>query len=294
LLGFGLLNFIIAPIILEKGNYTYQYDMYWLLKRIKKASTPSKASVAIIGDSCGSQLFPEEQMQETLTTSSAQTCNLLSCAASTMAGHYIIAKRALMYNKNLKYIIITCSPISIGIKFEQLLIFQNFIKPFFSFENLGDISKSIFIKMGRRPLSYLLVFPAVKIASCYDDIKFGDDLGYPYYTLSDIALEYLIKIKALSERYNVKVIIIPTPAGKEHLLASNNWQAMRKQIKENNLDSLFINYFENIIYIDSENFRDEVHLQDSYAEEHRGEILKKVVPDELKYILSNVMAPYPT
>jgi hypothetical protein len=115
-------------------------------------------------------------------------------------------------------------------------------------------------------------YPYILTSNWAPDFVSKDKTDYTF--LSPISVEYLIKMKELSIKYNFKLIIIATPTrvSKKPFLDKLD----KHRIVENNLVNEFNNYFENIIYLNDDNFIDPVHLKDppKYAVYYKNKFLK--------------------
>jgi len=92
--------------------------------------------------------------------------------------------------------------------------------------------------------------------------------------LSPISIEYLNKIKELSSKHHFKLSILPTPTNfnKKYLIDNMD----QTEILKNNFESIFENYFKNIIYLDSTYFNDGTHLIKPaiFTEMYKNELMK--------------------
>lgn len=101
-------------------------------------------------------------------------------------------------------------------------------------------------------------------------------------------MEYLKKIKALTEKHNCKVIILPPPTAihKKPIIDKMD----RSEITKNGFDRMFQNYFERIIFLDDTLFYDGIHFQDPapytalYAKEYLR--ITRDTPDQAKESVS--------
>lgn len=153
LIGFLTLGFFILNgygyLMIHSDALSNTLSWKHILFAVKKSkkSFPSGASVIILGDSIGQQLFPREIVPN----------SLISNGAVLAVGHYILANNAIKRNKNLKYIVLVSAPWVLGHQFEWELTYNSFMKPFYTFENLRYISKQLFEKINKKkndPLGY--------------------------------------------------------------------------------------------------------------------------------------------
>lgn len=89
-------------------------------------------------------------------------------------------------------------PLSIGRQFEGTFSYNNFMKPFYTFDNLPLITVTLKKKIDKAPLSHLVIFPFVKTAAFLSDVTYEENGGTNTLNgLWDIAVEYLRRLNEL-------------------------------------------------------------------------------------------------
>jgi len=277
-LGFFILNGY-GYLTLHSDALSNTLSWKHILAAVKKSkkSLPSGASVVILGDSIGQQLFPRETVPN----------SLISNGAVLAVGHYILANNAIKRNKNLKYIVLVSAPWVLGHQFEWELTYNFFMKPFYTFENLRHISKPLFEKINKRKMTHWVIFPFVKTAPCFSDINLTGTRKKPRGILSDTTVEYLKKLKNLCSENNIEFIVLSPPIREEWRRKTNHWEKMKIQVAQNGLDDSFKEYFKRMIYLDDSCFRDHVHMRARYIDvkKNRASIIARILPQQVRVSL---------
>ena len=158
----------------------------------------ANTNTIILGDSVGRQLFGNRVLDKKCFKNS-----LTTNAATSMIGQYIFAYNALVHNQNIKYIVVAVVPHSLSLPFEHRQTYHGILKSFYTFENRKHFSQLVRSKMAKKPLSYFIIFPMIKIAKCFPDINFrspGWNEGIKNRILSDTSIQYLKKLKDLLKK----------------------------------------------------------------------------------------------
>ena len=242
----------------RKGGWLKVYE------RINRSKTNIQSKRIYIGDSVGNQLFDFDTDTNSLTTN----------AAVSIAGNYILVNNLINNNSDIEEIVLLSVPNDIGWNFEQKLTHNNFVKPFLSFGNLKYFDDLLRDKLREKPLSWMYLFFGIKILP-FSDIDFSDKnsiINANYLeeikltTLSDIAISYLKRLELLCSENNIRLYVISPPVPIHWKNDSNNWDEMRKQIDENNLNELLDNYINTINYLPDDCFIDGLHLKNQYIQ----------------------------
>ena len=275
IVAFLVLN-ILGYFIINSPHLSKQLSWGRLNAIVKKSKKKIPGKILILGDSVGGQLFPRKTMPSSLTVN----------GGCLTVGHYILACNAVKKNKHLKFIVLACVPTVLALQFERSQTYQNVMKPFYTFENLKFLSKTILKKINKKQLAHFVIFPFVKAAACFSDIDFTVPKKKGQWgALSPTAIEYLKKLAALCEENNIKLVLISPPVLQDRKKGTRDWERMRKQIPVYKLGKIFTGYFENIIYLSPENFVDHLHLENKYLKKNRKKIIRKILPREVFELL---------
>ncbi len=244
-------------------------------KRIHKSKTNIKAKRLYVGDSVGNQLFHPDSVENSLTSN----------AAVTMIGNYILCKNAIAANPHLEEIVLVSVPNDIGFSFEKKLVYNNFVKPFFEFRNLGAFEPLLYEKLWQRPVSFLSIFHWFKILPV-SDVNFSNDqlikergayvLEMKQQHLSDMAILYINKLKRMCDQHEIKLKLVSPPVPEHWLEDSRNWSQMREQIRANQLEDIFKNYLNQVKYLPIDHYSDGLHLKQEYVKSAQNDVLSLI------------------
>lgn len=267
--GFILLN-LISLLILESKYFYKSLSTKVQLSAIKKSKKKISSKVIILGDSVARQIFP-------VTMENSLAVN----GAILTAGHYILARNAIEKNPGIKYVVIISAPFILAHKFERLLTYNNFVKPFYSFDKLKYFSNLLKKKINKKPLSNLALFPVFKI-SPIPQFNFKESSRKNLNTcFSDISIEYTKKLYNLLKRKGIELIIVSPPLSKDTKRTFGNWNSFKTQISEFRLNYIYKNYLNSIIYYDSDYFIDSIHIKRRFLRNNREKIMKSILPERV-------------
>lgn len=221
---------------------------------IFKSKQKRKTKKLLLGDSLGNQLFSNISTNDTI--------NSLACnQAIGMVGHFLLLNNYLQAGNQLDTVYLFFSPFSFSNNLDQVYSFHYFLKPFYTKEYQPYFTENVRKQIHKIPYWYLCRIPSILTSNWAPDYILKDETDNTF--LSPISAEYLVKIKKLSIRYNFKIVIITPPT---RVSMKSFFDKMDKQrILNNNLSEEFKDYFENILYIDDNNFIDPVHLKNPTA-----------------------------
>lgn len=249
---------VTSPMLSER--FHFKGGWFKVLSRVHRSKTKLPSDTLYIGDSVGNQFFPFERTYNSLTSN----------AAVTMAGNYILIKNCLKHNPQIKAIVFLSVPNDLGFAFEKKLVYNNFVQPFFSLENLSDFDGLMYRKLLKQPQSLLSVFHAYKILP-FSDVDFSGGTGFvdpsdyisemQQDSLSDFALHYFQKIMKLCSQNNVDLKLISPPVPLSWKQKSQDWKKIKLQFRQSGLIQSFPDYFNTIRYFPDSCFIDGLHLR---------------------------------
>ncbi len=234
--------------------------------RIKQSKKIIKSDILFLGDSVANQLFPFGVKDEYLAA------NGLILAS----GHYILACNAIKKNTHIKQIYLCSTPDIIGLPFREERTYNNFVKPFYSLENIKYRSSHLKSELNRKPLSHFCIFKSVKVLP-FSDVNFYDGKKWPLGVMSEISIEYLIMLRELCEQKGIKLKVVSPPVNKKRRVLSDDWKIMKQQIIVNNLEDIFQGYFDNLIILNNKCFRDGLHLKTGFLNTNKEKIIGKML-----------------
>jgi len=250
---FSLISFVIIeikPLYLafsEKYKEIVAGDEIYI--SIDKSLKKDKHKKLIIGDSVGNQLFRN--------TKSYDCFNSLACnQAISMAGQYILLNNYFSVGNEVDTVILICTPFTFTNNLDQVYTYHYFIKPFYKdYHQL--FSDKVYEQIHKVPYSEFYWVPNILTSNWAPNYKPDDQVDYTF--LSPISIEYLQKMKALSEEHHFKLIILPTPTRESRRPEVE--KINKQEIIANGLSNEFKDFFKDIIFLNDSNFEDHVHLK---------------------------------
>ncbi len=260
-----MLSYVQAICLLRTEIYQYTVEGKEIYYSIKKSKQKSSSNIVIIGDSVGLQLFSNYTYNEPI--------NSLACnQAISMAGHYCLLQNYFKSGNHADKVYLIVTPFSFQNNLNQIFTYHYFLKPFYREEYDAYFSNLVYDQILKIPFYKFSTFPVILTSNWAPDFKSNDKPNYRF--LSPISIEYLNKIKRLSERNGFDFIILPTPT---KLSNKNEIDKMDPtEISTNGFNDEFKNFFENIIYVDDRDFQDNVHLKNpnKYTEIYKKNLLQ--------------------
>jgi hypothetical protein len=241
---------IIPTFLILTDSYKHTVAGNEIYYSIFKSKQKKKTKKIIIGDSVGRQLFSNTTYNDSL--------NSLACNRGiSMAGHFILLNNYLNAGNKIDTVFLIFTPFSFQSNLNDVFTYHYFLKPFYVKEYKPLFTKLVTKQIDKIPYAEFCRFPNILTSNWAPDFKSTDKTDYTF--LSPVSVEYLIKIKELSMKHHFKVIILPTPTRISRKAEVE--RMMKNEITKNNLGPEFKNYFENIIYLNDNNFVDDVHLK---------------------------------
>ncbi len=249
------------PNVFDAGYFNRWFSTYQVISR---SNHNIDSDTLYLGDSVAGQIYRPEERKNYLAYT----------AAILMPGYYMLAANAIKSNPNIKSIVLISGPLTIGYEFEQYTTYSYFIKPFYLKKNFLYFTKNLQSKIDQYTYSSFFQYPIVKLAP-FSDIDCSKD-GTPNnnYMLSDISLEYLIKLQQLCKENNIELRLLSAPIMDTYISKTNDWQHLRQQIKKEGLENLFKGFFESIKYLEEESFIDGFHIETKYINESKAHLKK--------------------
>lgn len=246
----------------------YLLDQKWLRTkgRIKTSKGKIKRDTLYVGCSVAGQFLPFNRD------------NILTSNGSTYAiGNYFLIKNALSKNKNIKNVIYFIVPDVIGHNLARIRTHHMFVKPFYTRENLKDFEESpgLMDLLNKNKDLNLNLYNSYKILAL-DDFDYSDSSGKRSDSLSMKSIEWLVKIKHLCENLNIKFAIISPPVPASRKMITSDWQIIRKQVKDTELEKLFEVYLNSITYWDDRFLMDDLHWKSNIIKERRKEVITNI------------------
>lgn len=239
----------ISAIFILTKVYLIAYPGKEIYHVIKKSKEKNKSKKLLIADSVGRQMFSYKENIYGINS-------LATNQAIGMVGQYLLLNNYLNAGNEIDTLIILFNPTSFKNNLDQNYTYHYFLKPFYKKEYSSLFSKTVQEQIRKIPYRQFVWIPHIQVSSWAPEFESSDIPKYTF--LSPISAEYLSKIKALSIENNFDIIISPTPTNinKKNFIENINID----ELPPTHLEKQFNDYFNNIIYLDSTNFVDGIHL----------------------------------
>jgi len=238
---------------------------------ITNSNKKTNDSTIILGDSVAHQIF------KSFDSIKDNFYDLTTNQAVSMAGQYILIMNIINNNKNIKEIYLVYHPRSFSNNLYQIWTFDYFVKPFLTIKNKKYFSQLVLEKLNKLKIYKIAIMPIIKIIPNFPSLdysKFSEDSNKNLSFLSDISIEYLKKIKIECQKNNINFKVISCPIKKSSI---DNYDLLKKQIHENNLEDIFQDFFKKMQFYDDSNFMDPFHFKKDYIIKNRENIINSLL-----------------
>lgn len=242
---------IIPVLLLFRDTYQRIVAGNEIYLSIRKSKQKHKFHKLLLGDSVARQLFPNNSDNDTL--------NSLACNQSIgMVGQYILLNNYIQAKNDIDTVYMVFSPFSFINNLDQVYTYHYFIKPFYNSEYHDLFTTTVHNQIHKIPFTSISHVPLIFVSNWAPDFNSTDSNVFTL--LSPISVEYLFKIKKLSEQYHFTLVFIPPPLSiqSKYTVA----KMLQNEIIPTGLSSEFNNYFNRIEYFDDSCFSDGHHLKD--------------------------------
>lgn len=242
---------------------------------IEIAETQNTYTEVVIGDSvCRQLLSPENQAENQVV------CYMGTNQLITVCGNYILLSRYIENNPQTEKVYYFVRPQSLGKDIDQHLFYPYFVIPLCRTEYMPYLEEETKISLTGKFGSMFVYNHYIKglllnnkaLLSKYIE-KYNED-DSKQNNLSTMTITYLGKMQELCEAHNIDFVVLATPLAGED--SDYDWKCYMSEAEAYGLENLLSGYTDNIYYIPEEYFTDGVHLENSYVNENREEILKKI------------------
>ncbi len=221
----------------------------------------------IVGDSVCNQMF--NNLQEI----NDDYCIVGNNRALTLAGQYLLVQEFLKLHEGVTdvYVIVGLDALQadidvtygyayVMIPFSRERLLQNLDEKTLS--EVRDRFGTLFVQ---RPVVMMIANSSVNRKLYMSYIK-EHEQQVPFtgeILLSDLAAEYLVRIRDLCEAYGTTLHLLPDPLA-EVDYRHDQARGLQKDFADRGLDELFPDYFDEIVYYPEEQFHDGIHFGGEY------------------------------
>lgn len=260
--------FLLTYVMYYLDIYTYllpNKTIYEVIRQSKEKN--DKVKTLIIGDSVGKQLFNSAYNDDSDTIKS-----LASNQAIDIIGQYLILKNYLDINPQVKKVYLVYNPFSFSNNLDHKFTFNYFLKPFYKPEFIPLISREAMAQIEKIPFYQFANFPPVAITFWTPEV-YQDSLSEEKF-LSEVSVEYLRKMKALTDQKNIDFQVVPPP------VKMSLQEELEALLKNREIDkypelhtALFHDYFDKVFYLPDSLYVDRKHFKN--PEKFREFVMEK-------------------
>ena len=251
---------IISTIILHSAKASHYFrageEIFFALE---KSSRASNAATAVLGDSVANQLF------SLINENKNDMIVLTSNRAISMAGQYIILDNIIRSDKKLKKIYLVCTPGSLFYDLNEVYTFNYFIKPIYTTYGHALFTDRTNKIIESKPYSFIYSLPMAQILPIFNLVDYSSGVSSNTVgnnVISMTSIEYLKLMKKKCSDSAITFKILPTPISNKYSVDFIN---AKEQVSENNLESVFGKYFDNITVYDNHFFyNDFIHIKPEF------------------------------
>lgn len=237
--------------MLKTGLFLYMYPGSEIYHAIAKSKTKTDSNVLLLGDSVGQQIFPNESDSFEFTS---LACN----QAIGVIGQFFLLKNYLEAGNQIDTVVLFYTPGSFKSDLNHVYTYHYFLKPFYNEEYIGEFNEASLEKIANIPYTQFCQFAPIKITSWAPnlDVDEVDSVSF----LSQVSVDYLRKMVALSSDYEFEFFINPTPVSKDLMYSGTEIGKVKLSIPSD-LRLFFDEYFEKVLYLNDDLFVDGIHLE---------------------------------
>lgn len=241
----------------------FKHDWLRINERVQSSKNQILQDTLYVGCSVAGQILPYNGENQLTTNGSAYPI-----------GNYFLIKNVIESSENVSCVIYYSVPDVLSHKISRERTHNYFIRPFYTLENKEEIMSSKKVKevLTKNELLDLNLIDAFKILPI-NDFNYDDGKKQSAYSLSDESFEWIFKIDSLCKTRGVKFHIASPPVPLSKKIASENWKKIKDKVNGSDLEPLFINYFNTIIYLEDKYLKDHIHWKDSIIKEEKQQYL---------------------
>ena len=249
-----------------------------IIPRIDKVQENKKYTKLIVGDSVSNQMFWELQAYN------EEYCIATSNGGITIPGEYILIRLFLENHQDVTDVYLVHLPTTLVSGFESKLSYDYLVAPMSITDKLSYLDTTSITELQNIYGKIFLGKNVVKFIN-YSPINSKLFLNYSQKKLlnldnskliSDEAILYLYKIDELCLQYGVKLHFLSGPMP-DDAVTKEKVEKIKKYAESNSELSFIDDYFDSIIYCDSNMFSDGVHFGGAYKkQEIYNEEIKKI------------------
>jgi hypothetical protein len=219
---------------------------------VKSRKTLNSSNTILLGGSVANQMYYNEDYNGKINS----FCSVMPI---TMAGQYLILKNISRHNNlNGKDVVLIMHPNGFTARLHGAALYHYFMKPFYNSEFLPLMDEIMQEKITEVNMNFIYSIPIVRCTNWTPE-KGSVELKNTGAKLAPLTIHYLKKMEELAKQYHFKFkVVAPILPEKNKFLS---YDELKKEISANNLDYIFRDYFNHIIYYSDNLFIDGFHLK---------------------------------
>ncbi len=260
------------------GVTAFHLKSYWLLRGdryqrkvaarevyhvIGKSKQHNPSRKILIGDSVARQFFNSDTENDTLNS-------LATNQAISLAGQYILLDNYLKAGNVIDTCYAVFIPSSFQNNLQQLYSYNYFIKPFYTDQYKPLLTSTVVRQVEKIPYHGLAQYFGILTNNWSPEFESKEVQHYAFF--SPISVEYIHKMSALAKEKNFKLIFVPAVCNENQRKDIESFD--RWELAKNGIAQEFAHYFDQIQFLDSKYFVDDMHLAN---------------PEDFKYLYKNLV-----
>jgi hypothetical protein len=267
--------FYVRPVyLLYSGAYRNIVEGREIYHSIDKSSIRNSSKKVILGDSVAKQLFDNYKYNHEVNS-------FATVEGISMAGQYVLLKKYLDAGNVPEDVFLMLTPYTLRNDLEGKYAFQFFLKPFYHEDNFKYFSPLVHQKVSEIPYSFLRYDPYVRTSNWVPDIREPRKRSQSRINFSDLSVEYLEKIVALSRLHKFNFHFVSVPVREDFrprvawFLAESSKRGGFRAGMSPETAALVDKYFLEMRFESNDSFIDMVHLKNPafFADRYLAEFI---------------------
>jgi len=236
-------------LLLRNDKYQRKVSAHEVYHVIGKSKKKNGAKKILLGDSVARQFFNSEAESDTLNS-------LASNQAISLAGQYILLENYMKAGNKIDTCYAVFIPSSFQNNLNQLFTYNYYVKPFYKDEYKQYRTPTVETQIAKIPYHGIAQYFCILTNNWAPEFESEDKNNYGFF--SPISVEYIHKMSALAQKNHFKLIFVPALSNENQRKNIEGFD--KNELVKNHLEHEFATYFDDIIYIDSQYFVDDMHL----------------------------------
>ncbi|MFN8321445.1 MAG: hypothetical protein U0T74_02185 [Chitinophagales bacterium] len=253
-----LLNFIVAPLLIEVSDRVDFFSWSYIYARVLNAKKKHSFSKIVLGDSVGAQLYQPKKYPYSFCTN----------GSVLLAGNFVLLQNYLKNNPAPDTLIFVCNPRVFATDFFGKMVFNSFCKPFNTGAHQAYFTPELKELLKTNYKYRLSQYPFYKVLGCIDDPVPPAVSDSTRTFISDINLSYLKKIDTLVRQKHMYCRFVSPSVNAAYAIPQAEMEHMKQDIDQAGCAYLFSNYWSSVQYLDAACFGDYLHYTHDYLQQN--------------------------